>query len=114
LIVFGIGKVGPSTLNLDFFCFSAVGTWARGQRSCVVQQRHIHSATCSGLSAEFTGSSQAFPVEVNLVGVMDQAVEDGIGVGGVTDQRVPNQQRGGPPICFQVKCGYIATRNLAR
>src|SRR5258708_10607287 len=64
--------------------------WACGQRSCVVQaQRHVHSATGSGISAGFTGSSQAFPVEVNPVGVMDQAVEDSVGVGGVADQWVP-------------------------
>ena len=56
----------------------------------VVQaQRHVHSATGSGLSAGLTGSSQALAVEIDPVGVMDQAVEDGVGVGGVADQRVP-------------------------
>jgi len=59
---------------------------ACGQRSCVVQaQRHVHSATGSGLSAGFTGSPQALSVEVNPVGVMDQAVEDGVGIGRVSD-----------------------------
>jgi hypothetical protein len=38
---------------------------------------------------EFTGSSQAFAVEVNPVGVMDQAVEDSVGVSEVADQCVP-------------------------
>src|SRR5258708_33685533 len=48
--------------------------WACGQRSCVVQaQRHVHSATGPRLSARVTGSSQAFPVEGNPVGVMDPA-----------------------------------------
>src|SRR6202011_443327 len=50
---------------------------------------HVHSATGSGLSAGFAGSPHALPVEIDPVGVMDQAVEDGVGVGGVTDQRVP-------------------------
>jgi len=61
-----------------------------GQRGCVVQaQRHVHSATCSGLSAGFAGSPHALPGEIDPVGVVDRAVEDGIGVGGVADQRVP-------------------------
>jgi hypothetical protein len=58
--------------------------WACGQRPCVVQaQRHVHSATCSGFSAGFAGSPQALAVEIDPVGVMDQAIEDGVGVGGV-------------------------------
>ena len=62
--------------------------WACGQRSCVVQaQRHVHSATCSGLSAGLTGSPHALAVEIDPVGVMDQAVEDGVGVGRVTEHR---------------------------
>ncbi|MGY3146424.1 hypothetical protein ACVWYQ_003423 [Bradyrhizobium sp. USDA 3397] len=56
----------------------------------VVQaQRHVHRATGSGLSAGLTGSPQALAVEIDPVGVMDQAVENGVGVGGVADQRVP-------------------------
>jgi len=56
----------------------------------VVQaQRHVHSATCSDLSAGFAGSPHALAVEIDPVGVMDQAIEDGVGIGGVADQRVP-------------------------
>ena len=61
-----------------------------GNALCVVQaQRHVHSATCSGLSAGFARSPQAFAGEVDAVGVMHQAVENGVGVGGIADQRVP-------------------------
>jgi hypothetical protein len=69
-------------------CRSAVGMWAT-PLGIVQAQRHVHSATCSGLSAGFTGSPQAFAGEIDAVGVMDQAIEDRIGVGGVADQRVP-------------------------
>jgi hypothetical protein len=56
----------------------------------VVQaQRHVHSATGSGLAAGLTGTPQALAVEVDPAGIMDQAVEDAVGVGGVADQRVP-------------------------
>jgi hypothetical protein len=62
--------------------------WACGQRPCVVQaQRHVHSAIGSGLSAGLTGSPHALAVQVDPVGVMDQAVEDGVGVGGITEHR---------------------------
>ena len=61
-----------------------------GNALCVVQaQRHVHSATGSGLAAGLAGPPQALTVEVDPVGVMDQAVEDGVGVGGIADQRVP-------------------------
>jgi len=61
----------------------------------VVQaQRHVHSATGSGLAAGPTGTPQALAVEVDPVGVIDQAVEDGVGVGGLADQRVPGRARG--------------------
>ena len=61
-----------------------------GNAVCVVQaQGHVHSATGSGLLAGFAGSSLALAVEIDTVGVIDQAVEDGVGVGGVADQRVP-------------------------
>jgi hypothetical protein len=43
----------------------------------------------SGLSAGFAGSPHALAVEVDAVGVVDQAVEDGVGVGGIADRRVP-------------------------
>ena len=36
-----------------------------------------------------TGSPHALAVEIDSVGVVDQAVEDGVGVGGIADQRVP-------------------------
>src|SRR5258708_30003404 len=76
--------------RLEGLVFLLLLLWACGRRSCVVQaQRHVHSATGSGLSAGFTGSPHALPVEIDPVGVMDQAVEDGVGVGGVADQRVP-------------------------
>src|SRR5229473_1801823 len=77
--------------RLEGLVFLLLLLWACGRRSCVVQaQRHVHSATCSGLSAGgFTSSPQALAVEIDPVGVMDQAVEDGVGVGGIADQRVP-------------------------
>src|SRR6202022_4938353 len=88
----GIGKAAWSILNRGLrTCFSAasaVGMWAT-PLGVVQAQRHVHSAIGSGLAAGFTGSRQAFPVEVNPVGVMDQAVEDSVGVGGVADQCVP-------------------------
>ena len=60
--------------------------WACGQRPCVVQaQRHVHSATGSGLPTGLTGSAQALAVEIDAVSVMDQAIEDGVGVGGIAD-----------------------------
>jgi hypothetical protein len=41
---------------------------------------------CSGLSAGgFTSSPQALAVEIDPVGVMGQAVEDGVGVGGISE-----------------------------
>src|SRR5882757_7985902 len=89
-LVSGIGEAAGSTLNRglkSFFvcCCSAVGMWATPFR--VVQaQRHVHSATCSGLSVGLTGSPHALPVEIDPVGVMDQTVEDGVGVGGIADQ----------------------------
>ena len=69
-------------------CCFAVDMWAT-PLGVVQAQRHVLSATGSGLSAGFTGSPHAFAVEVDAVSVMDQAIEDGIGVGGITDQRVP-------------------------
>jgi hypothetical protein len=52
-------------------------------------QRHVHSATCSGLSAGFSGPPQALAGEIDAVGVVYQAVENGVGVGGIANQRVP-------------------------
>src|SRR6202171_4943175 len=76
--------------RLEGLVFLLLLLWACGQRSGVVQaQRHVHSATCSGLSAGFAGSPHALAVEIDAVGVMNQAVEDGVGVGGIADQRVP-------------------------
>src|ERR1700733_15359980 len=76
--------------RLEGVVFLLLLLWACGQRRCVVQaQRHVHSATGSGLSGGCTGSPQALSVEVNPVGVMDQAVEDSVGVGGVANQCVP-------------------------
>ena len=75
---------------LLLLCCGHVGNALR-----VVQaQRHVHSATGSGLSAGLAGSPQALAVEVDPVGVMDQAVEDGVGVGALADQRVPGRARG--------------------
>jgi hypothetical protein len=72
-------------LRLLLLCCGHVGNALR-----VVQaQRHVHSATGSGLSAGFAGSPQALSGEIDAVGVMDQAVEDGVGVGGIADQRMP-------------------------
>src|SRR5712691_7919089 len=64
--------------------------WACGQRSCVVQaERHVHSATGSGLSGGLPVPAQAVAGEVDPVGVVDEAVENGVGVGGIADQRMP-------------------------
>jgi hypothetical protein len=51
---------------------------------------------CSGLSAGgFTSSPQALAVEIDPVGVMDQAVEDGVGLGGITEHgRAPQSSTG--------------------
>jgi hypothetical protein len=68
-------------VRLLLLCCGHVGNTLR-----VVQaQRHVHSATGSGLSAGFAGSPQALAVEIDPVGVMDQTVEDGVGVGGIAD-----------------------------
>jgi hypothetical protein len=56
----------------------------------VVQaQRHVHSATCSGFSAGLTGSPHTLAVEIDPVGVMDQAVEDRVGISRIADESVP-------------------------
>jgi len=73
-----------SRLEGVVFCCSCCGHVGNALR--VVQvQRHVHSATGSGLPAGFAGSPQALAVEVDPVGVMDQAIENGVGVGGVAD-----------------------------
>jgi hypothetical protein len=56
----------------------------------VVQaRRHVHSATGSGLSAGFADPPQALAYEIDAVGVMDQTVENCVGIGGMADQGVP-------------------------
>ena len=73
---------------LVFFCCLYCGHVGNALR--VVQaQRHVHSATGSGLSGGFSGPPQALAGEIDAVGVVHQAVEDGVGIGRVADQGVP-------------------------
>ncbi len=50
------------------------------------------------------GFSHRFSLEIDPVGVMDETVEDGVGQGGITDDRVPLIDRlltghdGGPDV----------------
>ena len=58
----------------------------------VVQaQRHVHGvSTGSGLLAfGRAGAAQAFSCEFETAGVVDEAVEDGIGVGRIADELMP-------------------------
>ena len=63
--------------------------WACGQRVCVVQaKRHVHSDMGSGLAVGLWAvAAQAVAGELEPVGVVDEAVEDGVGVGGVAEPR---------------------------
>ena len=75
--------------RLEGFVFvAAVGMWAT---LFALSKRSGMSTgpSGSGLSAGFAGSPQALTVQIDPVGVMDQAVEHGVGVGGVADQRMP-------------------------
>jgi hypothetical protein len=67
------------------FVFFVVGLGSNVLLVCHVVRIRL-AATCSGLSAGFAGALHALAVEIDPVGVMDQAVEDGVGV---ADQRVP-------------------------
>jgi hypothetical protein len=85
----GIGQAAWSIWNrgLNRF-FLLLLLWACGKRSCVVQAKwHVHSAAC--LSSGLTGAPQALACEVDPVIVVDEAVEYGVGVGGIADQRMP-------------------------
>lgn len=78
--VSGIVEAARSTLNHGLKSSLSVFASAVSNALRVVQaQRHVHSATCSGLAAGFTGSPHAFPVKIDPVGVMDQAVEAALG-----------------------------------
>lgn len=64
--------------------------WACGQRDCVVQaQRHVHSATGSGLSGGLPGSPQALTGEVEPMGIVDETIEHGVGIGGISNEQMP-------------------------
>lgn len=52
-------------------------------------EQDVRGATDSDLSARVTDSPHALAIEIDAVGVMDQAVKDGVGVGWIAHQRVP-------------------------
>ena len=85
-MVYGIGEAAWSILNrgLKFFFCCCCGHV--GNAVGVVQaKRHVHSATGSGLSTGWTVSPQAVAFEVEPMGVVDEAIEDSVGIGGVAE-----------------------------
>ena len=52
----------------------------------------LHSAVGVGQSLDglaWRGASQAVAGEIDAVGVVDDAIEDGVGIGGIADELVP-------------------------
>ena len=82
---------GQLESRLELVVFLLRLLWACGQRLGVVQaQRHVHSVTGSGLSGGLPGSAQALASKVEPMGIVDEAIEHGVGIGGITEHgKVP-------------------------
>lgn len=65
--------------------------WACGQRRrCCPSEAPCPHAPCSGVAGTLgPGPAQAFASEIEPICVVDEAIEHGIGIGGVTDGAMP-------------------------
>ncbi|MGY3387575.1 hypothetical protein ACVWW6_000166 [Bradyrhizobium sp. USDA 3311] len=72
-------------------CFSssavAVGMWATP--GVVQVKRHVHSVRGLGLSGGLPSSAQALAGEIEPMGIVDEAIEHGVGVGGISNEQMP-------------------------
>ena len=76
--------------RLEPFLFLLRLLWACGQRLGVVQaERHVHSVTGSDLSGGLPGSAQALAGEVEPMGIVDEAIEHGVSIGGISNEHMP-------------------------
>ena len=81
---------GQLESRLELVVFLLRLLWACGQRLGVVQaQRHVHSVTGSGLSGGLPGSAQALASKVEPMGIVDEAIEHGVGIGGISNEHMP-------------------------
>lgn len=56
----------------------------------VVQaKRHVHSVTGSGLPGGLPSSAQALAGEIEPMGIVDEAIEHGVGIGGISNEQMP-------------------------
>lgn len=75
---------GQLESRLEFVVFLLRLLWACGQRGA---QRHVHSGP--GLSGGLPGLAQALAGKVEPMGIVDEAIEHGFGISGISNEQMP-------------------------
>ncbi|MGY3371980.1 hypothetical protein ACVWZL_009105 [Bradyrhizobium sp. GM2.4] len=74
--------------RLEPLVFLSPLLWACGQRDCVVQgQRHVHCVTAQAFPADC--SAEALSGEIEPIGIVDEAIEHVVGIGGISNEQMP-------------------------